>query len=82
MESSNGGDTDRISMLPDDLICQILSILPTKYAVGTSVLSKRWQDMWASVPTLDFDDSLYFNKTIARGPSQSKMDVDSKFEFC
>lgn len=79
MESSNGGDTDRISMLPDDLICKILSILPTKYAVGTSVLSKRWQDMWASVPTLNFDDSLYFNKTIARGLSKTKMDVDSKF---
>ena len=51
---------DLISNLPDDILCRILSKLPTKYAVGTSILSTRWKPLFSSIPypCLDFDDTL------------------------
>ena len=49
---------DIIRSLPDCLICQILSFLPTQDAIITSVLSSRWRPFWTLVPTLDLD---YFN---------------------
>ncbi|KAM1117406.1 hypothetical protein TB2_007700 [Malus domestica] len=47
---------DRISQLPDPVLCRMLSSIPTKYAVRTSVLSKRWKNVWAFVPNIDLDD--------------------------
>ncbi|XP_057446566.1 putative FBD-associated F-box protein At5g56820 isoform X2 [Lotus japonicus] len=49
-------DDDRISSLPEELLCRILSFLPTKNAVATSVLAKKWKSLWRSLPTLDIDD--------------------------
>ncbi|KAL7240367.1 hypothetical protein ACSBR2_006086 [Camellia fascicularis] len=44
---------DRISMLPDSLLIHILSFLPTiEDAIKTDVLSKRWQYLWTSIPSL------------------------------
>ncbi|XP_027348301.1 FBD-associated F-box protein At4g10400-like [Abrus precatorius] len=50
---------DRVSALPDFILYKILSFLPTKQAVATSVLSKRWRPLWFSLPTLDLDDKAF-----------------------
>ncbi|CAA7027707.1 unnamed protein product [Microthlaspi erraticum] len=49
----------RISKLPDALISQILSYLPSKEAVRTSSLSKRWKSLWLLIPVLDLASSQF-----------------------
>ncbi|GMP58936.1 hypothetical protein CsSME_00022418 [Camellia sinensis var. sinensis] len=45
---------DRISMLTDSLLTHILSFLPIEDAIKTDVLSKRWQYLWTTLPSLLF----------------------------
>ncbi|KAF3605596.1 hypothetical protein DY000_02048556 [Brassica cretica] len=47
---------DTISGLPYELLVRILSLVPTKAAVSTGILSKRWKFLWMSLPKLDFTD--------------------------
>ncbi|KAG7598207.1 F-box domain [Arabidopsis suecica] len=46
----------RICALPDDLLLQILHHVPTKEAVATSILSKRWRYVWTMAPRLEFTE--------------------------
>ncbi|CAH8279517.1 unnamed protein product [Arabidopsis lyrata] len=60
---------DRISELPDPLICQILTHLPAKDTVRTSVLSIRWTNIWLCVPSLKLTsrDFSNFNAFVSFG---------------
>ncbi|CAN1173540.1 F-box/FBD/LRR-repeat protein At5g56420, partial [Linum perenne] len=46
---------DRISRLPDDILLDILCLMKIKKATATSILSRRWRYMYASLPRLDLD---------------------------
>ncbi|CAA7062492.1 unnamed protein product [Microthlaspi erraticum] len=49
--------SDRISHLPDDLLVRILSLIPVRNAMSTSLLSKRWKSVWKMMPTLVYDET-------------------------
>ncbi|CAL9225429.1 unnamed protein product [Arabidopsis halleri] len=48
---------DKISQFPDELLLKVLQFLPTRTAVSTSVLSKRWEFLWMWLPKLDYDNT-------------------------
>ncbi|GAV80272.1 Jacalin domain-containing protein/LRR_2 domain-containing protein [Cephalotus follicularis] len=51
---------DQISHLPEHIIHHILSFMRSKKdAVRTSILSKRWGQIWASFSNLEFDQSKF-----------------------
>ncbi|KAI3871378.1 hypothetical protein MKW92_017299 [Papaver armeniacum] len=68
------GREDRISRLPESLIHHILSLLPTKCAVSTTVLSKGWKNLWIFVPVLDFREWQSPNTQATLSSANSFMD--------
>ncbi|KAL2242695.1 putative F-box/LRR-repeat protein At5g41840 [Sesamum indicum] len=60
MDDADADGIDRISNLPNEILCHILSFLPTKYAVATSILSTKWKNLFPLIPNLRLrlDDSL------------------------
>ncbi|XP_057772073.1 putative F-box/FBD/LRR-repeat protein At1g66290 [Salvia miltiorrhiza] len=56
-QDSESDSLDRLSELPDSLIISILSLLlSTRDVIRTTILSKRWKDVWTTVPCLYFQD--------------------------
>ncbi|KAL6882054.1 hypothetical protein ACP4OV_011526 [Aristida adscensionis] len=53
-----GDGEDHISGLPDSLLTDIISRLPTKEAARTVALSTRWRHVWAATPLLVDDAHL------------------------
>ncbi|XP_027114639.1 putative F-box/LRR-repeat protein At5g02930 [Coffea arabica] len=83
---------DRISGLPDAVLCHILSHLPTKLAAATSVLliSTRWRYIFASVPNIDLQyrgslpafhdecDQEYFDASLEHVRFTKDLNVESR----
>ncbi|CAN1778351.1 Putative F-box protein At5g38390 [Linum perenne] len=83
---------DHISALTHELLVEILSLLTFKEAARTSVLSKRWVDLWKWIPNLEFeygsmvDHSLVGKKTyiqlVSKVLAQHKGPKVNKFRVC
>nr|CAB3480319.1 unnamed protein product [Digitaria exilis] len=48
-----GGGGDRLGVLPDRILFRVMGHLKAWEAVRTSMLSRRWRDLWASASRLD-----------------------------
>ncbi|KAL6652717.1 hypothetical protein ACP70R_011642 [Stipagrostis hirtigluma subsp. patula] len=55
VRAGGGSAGDRLSALPDELLRHVLSFLPAQEIVQTTVLSKRWTDLWRSVPAINLN---------------------------
>ncbi|XP_057799337.1 putative F-box protein At1g49610 isoform X1 [Salvia miltiorrhiza] len=70
---------DRLSELPDSLILSILSLLDMRDVVRTSIFSKRWRNLWSTIPCLEFIEQT--PSTISRVLSQWKCPKILKFRL-
>ena len=61
-----------ISCLPPEVLVEILSLLPTKLAASTSLLSKKWRYLFALVHSLDFDDTVLLQPPPEEGREELK----------
>ncbi|XP_073021793.1 F-box/LRR-repeat protein At3g59190-like isoform X2 [Primulina eburnea] len=57
-DENNGEDI--ISYLPECITSRILSLLPTKDALRTCVLSKDWEHKWTGIYNIDINDGILF----------------------
>ncbi|KAJ4769371.1 F-box protein [Rhynchospora pubera] len=62
-----GRGEDRISNLPNEILQFILCLVPLKYAIRTSTLSKRWRHLWQynliSSTSLQFGEDFSCNQS-------------------
>ncbi|CAN1180015.1 F-box protein At5g03100 [Linum perenne] len=65
-------DDDRISSLPDDILHEILDRVGCQYQCAEAALvSKRWNHLWLSYPSLEFDGNDYTNGSPPRSTMKS-----------
>lgn len=57
---------DRFSWLPDSVIDHILSFLPFIDVARTSILSKRWCNLWQTTGRIEFDERFFLERGLTR----------------
>ncbi|KAK4268306.1 hypothetical protein QN277_024982 [Acacia crassicarpa] len=75
---------DSINCLPEELLSLILSFLPTKEAVATSLSIKSWRKHWTFLTTInlnsnDFKDVTFFHQFVDNLLSGIKLENVKKF---
>jgi hypothetical protein len=65
--TARGSEPDLLSALSDELLCHVLSFLPSRQAVQTTVLSKRWVDLWRSVASVSISTEDFEGGTSTAG---------------
>lgn len=53
--NDKGRPVFKLEDLPEDVLCSILSKLPAKEAVRSSILSREWRSTWTACPRLSFN---------------------------
>jgi hypothetical protein len=88
-EDIDGNSKSCLGKLPEEVVRHILSFLPIKDAARTSVLSKRWEYLWASIPNLDFlllrsakRETTLFMNFVDRVLSLRNSSVIKRFTLC
>nr|XP_043625794.1 F-box/FBD/LRR-repeat protein At1g13570-like [Erigeron canadensis] len=59
VKSMRGLAMDIISTLPQDITTRILSRMPIRDALRTSILSRKWRYCWRRVSTISFEDKMF-----------------------
>ncbi|KEH23170.1 F-box protein [Medicago truncatula] len=54
-------NADRISALPEQVLCHIIELLPMKQIFATSLLSKRWRPLRRRIDNINLDDRTYMD---------------------
>ncbi|KAL8032160.1 hypothetical protein ABFX02_13G077000 [Erythranthe guttata] len=81
MENRNTVSVIRLSDLPDSVLSHILSFLPTKLSIRTSILARRWRYLWSYVPALYFDSEYDDEEFIERVLSLHKLKTITTFRL-
>ena len=69
---------DRISQLPEAVVKHILSFLPTKQVVQSTLFSKTWKHAWTTFPILGFHKTFFESQSLYSRNKRKDRDVQKK----